>query len=47
MKFLKLESISHNLFQDWQPPFAVDVENFRFVPRMQKINELEVGFSIF
>ncbi|XP_067927988.1 lysine-specific demethylase 5A-like [Watersipora subatra] len=26
---------------DWQPPFVVDVENFKFTPRMQKINELE------
>ncbi|KAF6031963.1 KDM5A [Bugula neritina] len=26
---------------EWQPPFVVDVENFKFVPRMQKINELE------
>ncbi|XP_032827560.2 lysine-specific demethylase 5C-like [Petromyzon marinus] len=26
---------------DWQPPFAVDVDNFRFTPRIQRLNELE------
>lgn len=26
---------------DWQPPFSVDVEKFRFTPRIQKLNELE------
>ncbi|XP_048582625.1 lysine-specific demethylase 5A isoform X2 [Nematostella vectensis] len=26
---------------DWQPPFAVDVENFHFTPRIQRLNELE------
>ncbi|GAB5585049.1 lysine-specific demethylase 5C isoform X4 [Prionailurus iriomotensis] len=26
---------------DWQPPFAVEVENFRFTPRIQRLNELE------
>jgi len=25
----------------WQPPFAIDIEVFRFTPRLQKINELE------
>ncbi|EDV25410.1 uncharacterized protein TRIADDRAFT_23466 [Trichoplax adhaerens] len=25
----------------WQPPFAVDVQKFRFTPRLQKLNELE------
>uniref|UniRef100_A0A8C4QEE2 [histone H3]-trimethyl-L-lysine(4) demethylase n=1 Tax=Eptatretus burgeri TaxID=7764 RepID=A0A8C4QEE2_EPTBU len=25
----------------WQPPFAVDVEKFRFTPRIQRLNELE------
>ncbi|ESN91986.1 hypothetical protein HELRODRAFT_194466 [Helobdella robusta] len=25
----------------WQPPFAVDVDTFRFTPRIQKLNELE------
>lgn len=29
--------------QDWQPPFAVNVETFRFTPRIQKLNELEVS----
>uniref|UniRef100_A0A3B4BQ12 [histone H3]-trimethyl-L-lysine(4) demethylase n=1 Tax=Pygocentrus nattereri TaxID=42514 RepID=A0A3B4BQ12_PYGNA len=27
--------------QDWQPPFACDVRNFRFTPRVQRLNELE------
>nr|XP_016854034.1 PREDICTED: lysine-specific demethylase 5C isoform X3 [Anolis carolinensis] len=26
---------------DWQPPFAVEVDNFRFTPRIQRLNELE------
>ncbi|XP_032819198.2 lysine-specific demethylase 5D-like isoform X2 [Petromyzon marinus] len=26
---------------EWQPPFAVDVDNFRFTPRIQRLNELE------
>lgn len=29
--------------QDWQPPFAVDVDLFKFVPRVQRLNELEVS----
>lgn len=31
-----------HLFQDWQPPFAVDVDKFKFTPRIQRLNELEV-----
>uniref|UniRef100_A0A8C7K317 [histone H3]-trimethyl-L-lysine(4) demethylase n=1 Tax=Oncorhynchus kisutch TaxID=8019 RepID=A0A8C7K317_ONCKI len=36
---------------DWQPPFAVEVDSFRFTPRIQRLNELEVvieegGFDI-
>ncbi|XP_030197527.1 lysine-specific demethylase 5A [Gadus morhua] len=27
--------------EDWQPPFACDVHNFRFTPRVQRLNELE------
>ncbi|XP_069048151.1 lysine-specific demethylase 5A isoform X2 [Lepisosteus oculatus] len=27
--------------EDWQPPFACDVRNFRFIPRVQRLNELE------
>ncbi|XP_066880064.1 lysine-specific demethylase 5C isoform X17 [Kogia breviceps] len=27
---------------DWQPPFAVEVDNFRFTPRIQRLNELEI-----
>ncbi|KAM4696546.1 lysine-specific demethylase 5C-like isoform 2-T2 [Rhinophrynus dorsalis] len=26
---------------DWQPPFAVEVDNFHFTPRIQRLNELE------
>lgn len=26
---------------DWQPPFAVEIDNFRFTPRIQRLNELE------
>uniref|UniRef100_A0A9J7Z2I2 [histone H3]-trimethyl-L-lysine(4) demethylase n=1 Tax=Cyprinus carpio carpio TaxID=630221 RepID=A0A9J7Z2I2_CYPCA len=26
---------------DWQPPFVVEVDNFRFTPRIQRLNELE------
>uniref|UniRef100_UPI00358F3A27 lysine-specific demethylase 5D-like isoform X2 n=1 Tax=Myxine glutinosa TaxID=7769 RepID=UPI00358F3A27 len=26
---------------EWRPPFAVDVDNFRFTPRIQRLNELE------
>lgn len=32
-------------YQDWQPPFACDVRNFRFTPRIQRLNELEVSFG--
>ncbi|XP_060929999.1 lysine-specific demethylase 5C [Limanda limanda] len=27
--------------QDWQPPFSVELDTFRFTPRMQRLNELE------
>jgi histone demethylase JARID1 len=27
--------------QDFQPPFTVNVEQFRFTPRVQRLNELE------
>ncbi|XP_053321235.1 lysine-specific demethylase 5A isoform X2 [Spea bombifrons] len=27
--------------KDWQPPFACDVKNFTFTPRVQRLNELE------
>ncbi|CAG0920420.1 unnamed protein product [Notodromas monacha] len=27
--------------QGWQPPFSVDMVNFKFTPRIQRINELE------
>lgn len=31
---------------DWQPPFAVDVDLFKFVPRVQRLNELEAKTRI-
>ncbi|CAE1156303.1 KDM5 [Acanthosepion pharaonis] len=31
---------------DWQPPFAVNVDKFTFVPRIQKLNELEAKSRI-
>lgn len=30
-----------SIFQNWQPPFAVDVDKLRFTPRIQRLNELE------
>uniref|UniRef100_A0A3T1CWC7 [histone H3]-trimethyl-L-lysine(4) demethylase n=1 Tax=Polyandrocarpa misakiensis TaxID=7723 RepID=A0A3T1CWC7_POLMI len=30
----------------WQPPFAIDVENFKFVPRIQRLNELGIQTRI-
>lgn len=30
-------------FQDWQPPFACDVDKLHFTPRIQRLNELEVN----
>lgn len=29
--------------QDWQPPFACDVDKLHFTPRIQRLNELEVN----
>jgi len=31
---------------DWAPPFSVDVDNFRFTPRIQRLNELEAKTRI-
>ncbi|PNF26510.1 Lysine-specific demethylase 5A [Cryptotermes secundus] len=31
---------------DWQPPFAVDVDKFKFTPRIQRLNELEAKTRI-
>ncbi|KAL0125081.1 hypothetical protein PUN28_004314 [Cardiocondyla obscurior] len=31
---------------NWQPPFAVDVDKFKFVPRIQRLNELEAKTRI-
>jgi hypothetical protein len=28
---------------DWAPPFSVNVDTFKFTPRVQRINELEVS----
>lgn len=41
-------SIEHyyGLLQNWQPPFAVDVDKFKFVPRIQRLNELEAKTRI-
>ncbi|CAG2066397.1 unnamed protein product, partial [Timema podura] len=30
----------------WQPPFTVDVDNFKFTPRIQHLNELEVYLRV-
>ncbi|XP_054464440.1 lysine-specific demethylase 5C isoform X2 [Anoplopoma fimbria] len=27
--------------QDWQPPFSVELDTFKFTPRIQRLNELE------
>ncbi|CAF1332505.1 unnamed protein product, partial [Didymodactylos carnosus] len=32
--------------KDWQPPFCVQIDNFKFTPRIQRINELEAGTRI-
>ena len=29
--------------RSWQPPFCIDMDNFKFNPRIQKLNELEVN----
>ena len=29
--------------KEWRPPFCVNVDEFRFTPRIQRINELEAG----
>ena len=39
-------SKSFLIFQDWQPPFAVDVDKLRFTPRIQRLNELEAHTRI-
>ncbi|XP_022082641.1 lysine-specific demethylase 5A-like [Acanthaster planci] len=31
---------------DWQPPFAIDVDTFKFTPRIQRLNELEAKTRI-
>eukprot|EP00096_Caligus_rogercresseyi_P011047 TRINITY_DN422_c0_g1_i1.p1 TRINITY_DN422_c0_g1~~TRINITY_DN422_c0_g1_i1.p1 ORF type:complete len:1514 (+),score=534.84 TRINITY_DN422_c0_g1_i1:112-4653(+) len=32
--------------EDWQPPFAVDVDKLKFTPRIQRLNELEAHTRI-
>uniref|UniRef100_A0A8C3IVQ9 JmjN domain-containing protein n=1 Tax=Chrysemys picta bellii TaxID=8478 RepID=A0A8C3IVQ9_CHRPI len=32
--------------KDWQPPFACEVQSFRFTPRVQRLNELEVSAEL-
>lgn len=31
---------------DWQPPFSIDVDRFKFTPRIQRLNELEAKTRI-
>ncbi|UYV65125.1 KDM5A [Cordylochernes scorpioides] len=31
------------IIMDWKPTFAIDVDNFKFTPRVQRLNELEVS----
>merc|ERR1712106_699225 len=31
---------------EWQPPFAVDVDKLKFTPRIQRLNELEAHTRI-
>ena len=33
-------------WQDWSPPFAVDVDKLKFTPRIQRLNELEAHTRI-
>ena len=42
--FLALCLIHNHSFswQGWKPPFAIDVDKFKFTPRVQPLNELEV-----
>ena len=48
MSFTASSSILPNayFFQEWQPPFAVDVDRLRFTPRIQRLNELEAHTRI-
>lgn len=31
---------------NWHPPFCVDVDNFKFTPRIQKLNELDASTRV-
>lgn len=44
--FFDIYKILYGLLQNWQPPFAVDVDKFKFVPRIQRLNELEAKTRI-
>ncbi len=33
--------------ESWKPPFCIDMENFKFKPRIQKLNELEVLYLFY
>uniref|UniRef100_A0A7R9HMY3 [histone H3]-trimethyl-L-lysine(4) demethylase n=1 Tax=Timema monikensis TaxID=170555 RepID=A0A7R9HMY3_9NEOP len=37
---------TYSSVQSWQPPFTVDVDNFKFTPRIQHLNELEAKTRI-
>lgn len=43
--FVNIYKVLYGL-QNWQPPFAVDVDKFKFVPRIQRLNELEAKTRI-
>ena len=43
VRCIHVHTVDLVLLQDWQPPFAVDVDNFTFTPRVQRLNELEVS----
>ncbi|VDM31140.1 unnamed protein product [Hydatigera taeniaeformis] len=40
-KVLSIDFGVYQTFQGWNPPFAVDVNTFRFTPRIQRLYELE------
>ena len=44
--FLLKFYFNYFILQDWQPPFAVDVDRLKFTPRIQRLNELEAHTRI-
>ena len=44
--FFYTYQIFPNSLQEWQPPFAVDVDRLKFTPRIQRLNELEAHTRI-